>query len=126
MLDGFKVYNLTTGLPTFSVTQNGVSFNKTAIVKMEYPEYVLLMINGDEKKIAIQTCDEGQAGATQFYKGARGNGVVSVRWNNRDLLNTISKMMGWKLEEQGYRIPGDYYEDENAIIFDLKQAEPIE
>lgn len=126
MLEGFKIYNLTTGLPTLSITQNGVSFNKTAIVKMEYPEYVVLMINYKEKRIAIQSCSKELPGATVFYKGEKRNGIVSVRWNNRELLNTISKMMRWDLSKQGYRIPGDYLETENAIIFDLNQAEIIE
>jgi len=125
MLDGFKVYYLTTGLPTISITLNGVSFNKTAIVKMEYPEHVLLMINSEEKKIAIQACDADSPGATPYFRKRKGRDIVSVRWNNRDLLSTISKIMGWDLKDSGYRAQGDYLENENAIVFDLSQATPI-
>lgn len=126
MLDGFKVVNLTIGLPTLSITQNGVGFNKTAIIKMNYPEYVLLMINPNEKKVAIQECQENVDGAIQFYKDKKKNGVVSVRWNNKDFLNTVSRMMDWNLEENGYRINAEYLEEENALVFDLKEAEEIE
>jgi len=124
MLEGFKVINLTVGLPTISVTQNGVAFNKTTISKLEHPEYVLLMINTKDKKLAVQVCEEQTEGATPFYKQKRNDNVVSVRWNNKDLLNTIAKTMDWDLSN-GYRIVGDFLEDDKAMIFDLTKAEII-
>ena len=51
---------------------------------------------------------------------------MNVRWNNKDLLTTLSAMMGWDLDTtDGYRIDGKYYEDENVMIYDLRQAKPI-
>lgn len=35
MLDGFKVVNSTMGLPFVSFTNNGATFSKSALVKME-------------------------------------------------------------------------------------------
>ena len=37
----------------------------------------------------------------------------------------ISKMMEWDLEEASYKIIGEYYPEESAILFDMKRAESI-
>lgn len=125
MLEGFKVYNLSVGLPAMSITQNGVAFNKTSVLKLGYPEHVLILTNTQEKKIAIQVCDQSQESATPFYKGKKDANVVSVRWNNKDLMKTISSIMDWNLENAGYKIEGEYIEGENALVFDLIKATEI-
>ncbi len=121
MLDGFKTINLTVGLPYISITENGLTFNKTCIMKIGRPSHVLLMLNEETKQIAIQPCDAENEDATPFLKSEK-KSTISVRWNNKDLLNTLSKMMGWNLEETGYRIDGDYLNNENAMVFDLNKA----
>ena len=80
------------------------------------------MINEDEKQIAVQVRDEKDSRAVQFYKTKKNN-VISVRWNGRDLLNTISGMMNWNLKQESYRVEGCLLKDEGAMLFDLKQAE---
>lgn len=124
MFENFKTVNLTIGLPYISITSNGITFSKTAVVKMGAPSHVVLMMNEPEKQIAIQVCDAEKADATAFVRN-KDNKTINVRWNNKDFLNTLSKMMGWDLSAQGYRINGDYYSNENAMLFDLKQAIPI-
>ena len=124
MLEGFKTINLTVGLPYVSITENGVTFNKTSIVKLGRPSHVLLMLNEETKQIAVQPCDPENEDATPFLRN-EGKAVISVRWNNKDLLNTLSKMMGWDLKEHGFRVDGDYLSSENAMIFDLKNAAPL-
>jgi len=124
MLDGFKTISLTVGLPYISITENGVTFNKTSIVKLGRPSHVLLMINEDKKQIAVQPCDAENEDATPFLR-SEGKSVLSVRWNNKDLLNTLSKLMGWDLKECGYRVDGDYLNNENAMVFDLNTATRI-
>jgi hypothetical protein len=121
MLEGFRPINLTVGLPYISITKNGVTFNKTSIVKIGKPAYVLLMMDDVNKRIAVQPCDSSDEDATAFFKG-EGKSVVSVRWNNKDLLNTLSKMMNYDLDKFSYRVDGDYLSNENALIFDLKLA----
>lgn len=125
MLEGFKPISLTVGLPYVSITSNGVTFNKTSIVKLGCPSHVILMINEDNKQIAIQSCNETDENATQFLKNNDKN-FITVRWNNKDLLNTLSKLIGWDLSKFNYRIDGDYLSNENAMIFDLKKAVQIE
>lgn len=119
MLEGFRTLNLTIGIPSISVTINGIGFSKAAILKMGKPENVLLMIDEQGKRIAIQVCEENDEDATPFLKNKKN---ISVRWNNKDLLNTISKMMSWDLEQTGYKVEGEYLNDEKAMIFELEKA----
>jgi len=125
MLDGFEKVILFTGIPYVSITRNGITFNKPTIIKLGSPSYVELLINKEGKQIAIRSCDASDEAATTFYKN-KDKKVMNVRWNNKDLLCTLSDMMGWDLDAtDGYRIDGKYYESENAMIYNLKEAKPI-
>ncbi|MCX8167225.1 MAG: hypothetical protein N3E37_05250 [Candidatus Micrarchaeota archaeon] len=121
MLEGFKTINLTIGLPSISITENGLTFNKTSIVKIGRPSHVLLMINEKTKQIAIQPCDGENEDATPFLKNTTKT-ILSVRWNNKDLLYTLVKLMGWNLTKHGYKVEGEYFSDINTMIFDLNSA----
>lgn len=121
MLEGFSAFNFEEGVPFVSVTINGVTFNKSVVMKLGYPTHALLLINEAEKKIAVQACGEGTPNAAPFYKEKK-SGVISVRWNGRDLLNTFQDIMGWDLKSNAYRIEGIHLKDERAILFDLTQA----
>jgi hypothetical protein len=122
MLENFRKVDLTIGVSYMSITTNGVSFSKAAVVKMGAPSYVLLLINDDEKKIAIQECSKETEGANRFV---RNENNLSVRWNNRELINDIEELMCWDLSQGGFRILGSYYRAENVMIFDLNTAEAI-
>lgn len=120
-LDGFKTFNFNEGVPYVSVTNNGITFNKSVVVKMGYPRYVVFLVDENSGRIALQACDENTQNAVAFYKQKKTN-VVSVRWNGRDLLNTIKNMMKWDLGKESYRTEGEFIQEENAMIFDLNQA----
>ena len=123
-LSSFIPFNFEEGVPYISVTNNGLTFNKSVIMKMGYPSYVVLLIDSINKQIAIQACNETTQRATVFYK-ERNSGVLSVRWNSRDLLNTLSRITGWNLEESAFRVTGELIPEENAMIFDLTSATPM-
>lgn len=124
MLEGFRQFDFSEGVPYASVTQNGITFNKSVVKKLGLPPKVALLINDNEKQIAVQVRDENDESAVQFYKPKKNN-VISVRWNGRDLLNTISEMMDWDLKQDSYRVEGHILRDEKAIIFDLRNAEVL-
>lgn len=122
LFDNFTTFNFEEGVPYVSVTKNGVTFNKAVIMKMNYPEHVRLLINAESQQFAIQVCDESTENSTTFYKTKSKSKVLSVRWNAKDLLNTIEKITGWKLETESYRINGTQIPEENAMLFDLSKA----
>lgn len=121
MFDGFKSFNFDEGVPYVSITKNGVTFNKAVIMKLNYPANVVLLINAEEKVIAIQKCAPDVKNSTTFYKENERN-ILSVRWNARDLLNTLQDITGWDLSKDSYRVDGILVVEENAMLFDLKTA----
>lgn len=120
MLEGFKQYNMTIGTASVSITENGIAFSKTTIVKMDKVPYVKLFIDEGNKRIAIQKAKKEDEGAINFYSNQK---IVSVRWNNKELLKTIARMMDWELSGNVYKVDGDYIAEDEAMIFDLKEAE---
>lgn len=121
VLDGFTAFNFDEGVPYMSITINGVTFNKSVVMKLGLPAHALLLINEAEKKVAVQACDETATNSTPFYKEKK-SGVISVRWNGKDLLNTFQDIMGWNLKNEAYRIEGIHLKRERAILFDLNRA----
>ena len=119
--EGFQTFNFDEGVPYVSVTKNGVTFNKAVIMKMGYPEYVVLLINAGEKKIALKKCTEETKNNVSFYKENAKN-ILSVRWNAKDLLNTLQDMTGWDLSKNAYRIDGTLIKEEDAMLFDFTTA----
>ena len=120
-LSGFTPFNFSEGIPYVSITPNGVTFNKAVVMKMGYPDFVLLLIDDYGKRIALQACDESTPNAVRFYKPKKGN-VISVRWNSKDLLNTIQGITGWNLEEIAFKVDGVLLREDRAMIFDLNTA----
>lgn len=126
VLEGFTAFDFDIGVASASITANGVTFNKAVIAKMGFPPYVRLLISEEQKQIAIQVCDEYTPHAIAFYKEKGENEVFrSVRWNSRDLLNSISDMMDWDLKEVAHRVDGKLFPQEKAMIFDLAKARDL-
>ena len=123
-MDGFKSFNFSEGNPYVSITKNGLTFNKSSVIKTGYPEFVVLLINDDEKKIAIQRCGEETPNAMRFYKEKK-SGIISVRWNSKDLLNKLQFITGWDLSQDAYSVDGIFLNEESAIIFDLTKAKKL-
>ncbi len=120
-LDGFRTFNFSEGVPYVSVTSNGMTFNKAVIMKLGYPEHVVLLVDDDGKRIAIQACDEDTPNAVAFFKPKKNN-VLSVRWNGKDLLNTIGELTGWDIRREAFRIDGVLLREDRAMLFDLNSA----
>lgn len=126
LFDGFVPFNFAEGVPYVSVTKNGVTFNKGVIMKLQFPRFVCLLINANTKQVALQACAEDTDNAVPFFAGdKRENKVLCIRWNGKDLLNTLSNMMAWDLNTSAYRIDGKLIQSENAILFDFAEAREL-
>ena len=90
-LSGFAVFDFSEGIPYFSVTSNGVTFNRAVTLKLGTPAFVRLLINESTRQVALQVCDESTPKAVAFYK-PKTNGVLSVRWNAQDLVATFKRL----------------------------------
>lgn len=125
MLEGFKAFDFSEGVANMSITSNGVTFNKSVTMKLRYPECVLFLINEGTRQVAIQPCEKHTPSSVPFYK-AKENGILSVRWNSKDLLNNLEELMGWNLKQESYRVAGTLVRQENVMLFDLNSATLME
>lgn len=129
ILDSFKTFDFSEGMPYVSITRNGLTFNKGVMKKLGCPQFVVLLVDKDTQRIAIQKSSSEMSKSIPFYKGDKeddANKVFSVRWNFRDLICTIKTMMDWDLSIDSFRAYGEMLEEEDAMIFDLSKAEKFE
>ena len=116
-LSGFSAFDFSEGVPYFSVTLNGLTFNKAVVLKLGSPAYVRLLINEESRQVVLQVCEETTPKATTFYKPKK-NGVLSVRWSSQDLVATFKRLLENDFREHGYRVDGELIED-GLMLFDL-------
>ena len=121
-LSGFAVFDFSEGIPYFSVTSNGVTFNRAVTLKLGTPAFVRLLINESTRQVALQVCDESTTKAVAFYK-PKTNGVLSVRWNAQDLVATFKRLMESDLQH-GFRVNGELVEN-GLMVFDLNTAKAL-
>ena len=121
MLENFKPIQIVKGIAFMSVSNNGISFNKNVVIKMNRPEIVRLMMNEEQLQFAIQATTDNDDSTMSFYNDNIDirNGI---RTHNRDLENTLAQLMDWDLDSFVYRVDGVYLEKENAMLFELKKA----
>ena len=117
----FIPFDFSEGVAYVSVTNNGLTFNRAVIMKMNYPPYVQLLINEDDKQIILQSCKEYDDKAVYFFK-EKANGVLSVRWNSKDLIQTVARMCGWDLKNKSYRVPGIMIPGRPSMLFEMTNA----
>ena len=121
-LSGFAVFDFSEGIPYFSVTSNGVTFNRAVTLKLGTPAFVRLLINESTRQVALQVCDESTPKAVAFYK-PKTNGVLSVRWNAQNLVATFKRLMESDLQH-GFRVNGELVEN-GLMVFDLNTAKAL-
>lgn len=123
LLQGFEPIKRVKGVPTVTISKDGVAFTTAVLEKLGKPSYVVPMIDRIGKRFAIVASEWETDDTRTFYKEGR-KSSYGIRWSDRDLRSTLSEMMGWDLSVCGYRAEGAYDYDENAFVFDLKRAKP--
>ena len=121
MLEGFVKVPIFSRSSFLSITENGLNFNGTVVFHMQKANFINLFFNSKEKQVAIIKCDKNSKDKIPFYRDEKSlkNGV---RFNNREIQQMISRIMEWDLTKFNYRVDGYFISEENAMIFDLKNA----
>lgn len=120
-LSKFKPFTMVTGKSFMTISKSGVSFSQAAVVELGKPEYVIILFDSANKKMAIKVARKDEENATTFFKKAKKSNL-NVRWNNSLLKDKIESMMDWNIENHSYRVEGSYDSDSKAMIFDLASA----
>ena len=123
MLEGFRPYIMASGSVSISFSKNGLGVSKAAVAKLQNSQFVKILLDNENNRLAIQVCDENDPAATEFSKTPKPEGV---RWNTKDLVQTIQAMLGKPIDNKElYRIDGIYIDDPEypALVFNLNDAE---
>ena len=126
ILDTFKPKKLVVGSPFMTITENGVSINKSGIDRLEYAEFIKILIDEEGKRVAIQVCSSDDPNKVQFVSQDKKESTHYVRWNNREF---IKQLMSWgptdELRSKGFKVPGEYLSDDKAFLFTFSEAIPF-
>lgn len=121
MLEGFVKLPISSGNSLLSITNNGLNFNGTVVLRMKKAKNIILLLNKDKHQIAIQKVDDITEDSIIFFQSEK-DLKSGIRLNNREIQQGIAIMMNWNLEECNYRADGFYIEEESAMIFNLDSA----
>ena len=121
----FKGYDFVPGIATVTVAKHGMGFSKKAISELGNPDYVRLMINAEDKQLALIVASENEDGAIKCMAGKEPNDNRNFRISAKDLLYKISQMMNCSFDELNYKIVGEFFNDGSVMLIDLKRASKI-
>ena len=125
-LDLFKPKKLVVGSPFITVTSNGITLNKSAVARLDFAEFVRILVNEDGFELAIQICDENDPNKESFVKPDKKDETQYVRWNNREF---TKQLLSWGPTEEfrktGFKVPGEYLQEEKAFLFIFSKAVSI-
>lgn len=125
ILDNFNVYEAARSfsIAEVNVLKNKISFNISAASELGYPEYIRVFISRDKTQIAIQPCSKITPNAMKFFVSddIKQKHRRTIPTGNRALATLIKAGMGWEMSHT-FCAPGIRFDEDNVIIFDLKQA----
>ena len=126
ILDTFKPKKLIVGSPYITISENGVSLNKSAIDRLDYAEYVKILLDEENCQLAIQICEANDPDKVPFVNSNKKKDAQYVRWNNREF---IKQLLTWaptqELKQNGFKVPGEYLSEEKAFLFIFIKAVPL-
>jgi hypothetical protein len=124
-LTKFKTYNFVPGVPTVTIAKHGIGFSKKAISELGNPSHVKVLINADEKQLAIVVANKNEDGAIKCMDGKNPEDNRNFRINAKDLLYQIAFMLDCPFESLNYRIVGEFFDDNNVMLVDLNRAKKV-
>ncbi len=122
----FEVIDISiTGTSEMHITQNGITFTRKLAEDMGYPQFVTPMIDVKNKVFAIKACKIDNEHAVRFSK-PKGEQRGSIVTSSNTIRYMLRKIMGDQWENKNrYHIPGIWYADAKAMLFDLNAAKEL-
>ena len=123
MLEKFTVIDLikTRSNSVATVSGTNIRFNNPTAQELFYPPYVQLLINAKGKQFAIRACKETDPHSIKFSK-PEGEQKYQITASVPVAADMIFKMMGWKKDEEKWNVPGIYFAEDSAIVYDCSSA----
>lgn len=109
--------------PAVVIRRDSVTFNTACISGLEDAVYIQILVNQENKKMAIRKCGENDKDALRWCI-AKPDKRKSRKMSNKIFSAMMYEMMGWNLNCR-YKILGHKitFEDEAIYVFDLLETE---
>ena len=122
ILEKFTVIDLikTRSASVATITGNILKFNNQTAAELHFAPYIQVLINTKDKQFAIRACAEDAPNALPFSK-PEGEQKYQIKISNAAITDLIRKTANWAAEDN-WNIPGIYFADEEALIYDVSAA----
>lgn len=127
VLQGFEEVRLVkpVGKITMTVTANAVRFNKATAQALGFPAFVRLLVDENGRRIAVAVTTGKALNAVKFSKTEEKQ-TASVSVREQAALEAIGKFFTLAEAPEGevayVSVPGTYYPDDKAVIFNVDDA----
>ena len=125
-LKGFEVIDIEVGRSdsVMTVMGNMVKFNKATATELMYPEFVRMLIDAPNKRVAVQACTEKTRNAVAFSKG-EGKQTYAITVKVPAIVVAIRKLLPNLADSDSLTFRGKLFADDKAIIYDITAGEPV-
>ena len=108
--------------PSITFNKNKIALNTACIRKLPEVEYVQMLVNPEEKKIAVRPCQEDEKDS--FRWRSSGNKLKPKQITCKVFFAKIMSLMGWNPNNR-YKLLGKLIESGGELLFtfDLKTPE---
>ena len=122
ILEKFTVIDLikTRSASVATITGHMMKFNNQTAAELHYTSHIQVLIYPKGKQFAIRACKEDAPNSLRFSK-PDGEQKNPIKITAAAVVDMIRKMANWSTEET-WNIPGIYFADEDALIYDLNTA----
>lgn len=125
-LDGFRMATAEADLviqdrPFMTILKNNVVvFSKGAVTSLRHASHIHIFFDDRNRRFAIQPCEE-DADSYRFFEPNSDN-LNRARCSVGRVGSRIREYVG---EEGSFQVYGEYYEDEDVIIFNCRETRPV-
>ena len=122
VLDKFTVIDLikTRSASVATIAGSILKFNNQTATELHYAPYIQVLINPKDKQFAIRACKEDAPNAIPFSK-PEGEQKYQIKISAAAVVDMIRKMANWSAEDN-WNVPGIYFADELALVYDVGTA----
>ena len=108
--------------PTFTLNKNKVAVNTACIRKLPDVEYVQILVNPDDRKLAVKPCPEEEKDSVKWCSAGKKRGPKQITC--RIFYAKVIELMGWNPNNR-YKLLGKLIRsnDELLFVFDLDHPE---
>ncbi len=100
--------------PTFILCDNMVSVNAACVRKLPKTDFVQILVNPDEKKLAVRPCSEDEKDSFRWCSAAGKRMPRKIRC--RVFFAKVTSLMGWNPDYK-YKLLGKLIESSGQMLF---------